>query len=56
MIKKDGFGTFYWNDGKIFKGNWKNGQKHGEGEVYFPDQKIWKKGLWKYGERIKYYT
>ena len=53
--KKEGFGCFYWNNGKIYKGNWKNGKKHGEGEVYFPKEEKWKKGLWKDGERIKYF-
>jgi hypothetical protein len=28
---KHGKGTFFFGSGKIFKGNWKNGQKHGEG-------------------------
>lgn len=24
--KKEGFGEFYWQDGKIYKGNWKDGK------------------------------
>ncbi len=24
--KKEGYGEFYWQDGKIYKGNWKDGK------------------------------
>ena len=34
----------YWNDGSYYKGEWKNGIQHGEGEIYVPDQG-WKKGV-----------
>ena len=26
-----GYGTFLWNDGRKYEGNWKNGKQHGEG-------------------------
>ena len=52
--KKDGFGIFNWPDGRIYKGNWKNGKQHGKGDYYNPKLKVWKKGLWEYGKRIKW--
>ena len=27
----------YWNDGSIYKGNWVNGNQHGEGILTLPD-------------------
>lgn len=29
---KHGYGIFYWGDGRIYKGMWKDGKQHGEGE------------------------
>ena len=52
--KKEGFGTFRWNDGKKYKGNWKNGKQNGNAEFFFPLQKIWRKGIWEDGKRIKW--
>lgn len=31
--KKAGYGEFYWSDGKIYKGAWKDGKQHGLGEL-----------------------
>lgn len=28
---RSGYGEMYWNDGSIYKGNWKDGIQHGEG-------------------------
>lgn len=28
---KDGIGTFYWEDGRIYQGQWANGKQHGLG-------------------------
>jgi hypothetical protein len=52
--KKDGYGIFEWDDGRIYKGNWKEGKQNGEGEYYNPKEKIWKKGLWENGKKIKW--
>ena len=52
--KKEGYGEFIWNNGKKYRGNWKNGNQNGEGEFFFPTEKIWKKGIWKNGKRIKW--
>lgn len=29
--RKDGYGEFYWPDGKYYKGYWKNGNMNGSG-------------------------
>lgn len=34
----------YWNDGSIYKGQWKDGQQEGEGILYMADGRI-KEGL-----------
>ena len=52
--KKDGFGLFTWNDGKQYRGYWKNGKQDGEGEFFFPNENIWRKGIWEKGKRKKW--
>ncbi len=42
------------HDGRKYKGYWKNGKQHGEGDFYQPDQKIWKKGVWSDGRRVSW--
>ena len=44
--RKDGYGIFEWPDGKKYKGYWKQGKRQGEGELYDPVEKVWKKGKW----------
>jgi hypothetical protein len=29
--KREGYGTYHWNNGEIFEGNWKDGMKNGFG-------------------------
>ena len=41
-------------DGKKYRGGWKDDLKNGEGEKYYPDKNIWKKGIWENGKRIKW--
>lgn len=41
------------SDGRKYKGFWKNGKRHGEGEFYYPRQKSWKKGEWVDDLRVK---
>ena len=38
-------------NGKIYKGNWKEGKQDGEGEVYDPEKKEWTKYMFKKGEK-----
>ena len=52
--KKDGEGEYEWPDGRKYKGSWKDGKQHGEGLFYIADKKIWKKGIWNNGKRIKW--
>ena len=33
--KRNGFGTYVWEDGQRYEGNWKNDVRHGKGTVYF---------------------
>ena len=47
---KEGHGCFYWPDGRIYEGSWKNGKQHGEG-IYTGPRGAVKKGLWKNGKR-----
>ena len=54
MIKKDGYGEYTWDDGKIYKGHWKKGKQHGEGEIYSPQDQVWKKGIWENGKRVRW--
>lgn len=40
-------------DGRKYKGNWKYGKRHGDGEFYYPKLKMWKKGVWIEDMRVK---
>lgn len=31
MINKEGTGIFFWPDGRVYEGAWKNGKQHGYG-------------------------
>ena len=42
------------NDGRKYKGKWKNGKQHGEGEFFNPKDNTWKKGLWNDGKRVRW--
>ena len=44
---KHGRGTFFFANGKIFRGTWLKGLKHGTGELKINNQVI--KGIWKQG-------
>lgn len=41
-------------DGRKYKGNWKNGKQHGEGEFLVANSDVWKKGVWEDGKRIRW--
>ena len=42
------------NDGRKYKGMWKNGKQHGEGEFWHPKENCWKKGIWNDGKRVRW--
>ena len=52
--KKDGYGTLTDTNGKKYRGEWKDDIRHGKGEKYFPEENIWKTGIWENGKRIKW--
>lgn len=47
--KKEGPGTLYFPDGSIFEGNFKEGERHGEGSLTKPEgtkvAEIWENGI-----------
>lgn len=52
-------GKFYFiylirNDGRKYKGMWKNGKQHGDGEFMLDEKKGWRKGNWCEGKRVKW--
>ena len=49
MIKKNGYGIFYFQNGNVYKGEWVNDQKHGKGVYIKNDGNIFK-GIWKNNE------
>ena len=44
--KKNGFGTFIYSNGDIYKGKWFNDKRHGRGVLICNDGSL-KKGVWK---------
>lgn len=42
------------SDGRMYKGNWKMGKQHGEGLFYNIETKIWQKGVWDEGKRVRW--
>jgi hypothetical protein len=46
--KKNGLGTFTWESGNIYNGNYVNDEREGYGEMYWTDKSIYK-GEWKKG-------
>ena len=50
---RDGFGTEQCENGCVYRGYWKNGQKHGEGVLYVPNSNESYKETWKKGKIIK---
>lgn len=44
MDNRGGYGEMYWNDGSVYKGEWKNGSQEGEGILYMADGRM-KEGI-----------
>ena len=42
------------NDGRKYKGMWKNGKQNGEGEFFHPKENSWKRGIWNEGKRVRW--
>ncbi|MDG1715128.1 hypothetical protein [Lacinutrix sp.] len=43
--KRNGLGTYVWEDGQKYTGHWKNDVRHGKGAVYFKNREIIS-GVW----------
>ena len=41
-----GSGKIFYKDGKIYKGEWKDFNKHGQGTLYSQDEVVLKSGRW----------
>lgn len=47
--KRNGFGTYVWEDGQKYEGQWKNDVRHGKGTVYFKNGESLS-GTWQNGK------
>lgn len=48
-----GYGTFVWNDGVRYEGEWRNGNFNGHGKITYPDGRYYD-GEWRDGKRHGY--
>ena len=48
------FFLIFRNDGRVYKGYWKNGKQHGDGEFFHPKEGVWKRGVWSEGRRVNW--
>ena len=48
--QENGFGSFYWDNGDRYVGNWLHGKRHGTGKFTWPDGSCYD-GEWKADER-----
>jgi hypothetical protein len=60
MINKEGLGKFYWPDGRIYIGQWKDGKQHGLGKFLHHEEDIpeskneFMYGEWEDGRRVRW--
>ena len=47
---RNGYGTFYYRDGGIYQGQWKDNLMNGYGKLYYDSQKLAYDGYWKNDE------
>jgi hypothetical protein len=47
--KRNGFGTYLWEDGQKYEGNWQDNVRHGTGKLYFSNGEVLE-GTWKQGK------
>lgn len=47
---RNGYGVFYFSDGRKFSGDWKDGKQHGKG--CYEKKFIKREGVWKNGKKI----
>jgi hypothetical protein len=51
--KKHGRGVFKWVNGKVYEGEFEDGDMHGQGELFFPGKKSRFVGTFDGGEKAK---
>jgi hypothetical protein len=49
---REGYGELSFNDGSIYKGEWKKGKQNGKGMIIDASKNIAVEGEWKNGEKI----
>ena len=47
---RNGFGKFYYNEGSVYEGNWKDNLMHGKGNLYYSNGKLAYEGDWRMDE------
>ena len=52
-IMFSGFGTHTFSDRTYFMGTWKNGEKDGNGKIFFEEGSLKIKGTWDNGNLVK---
>lgn len=55
MDKKEGYGMYYWTDGRKYEGWWYKGKQHGLGSYSDREKGSVKYGLWEQGKRVKWF-
>ena len=55
MDKKEGYGVYYWVDGRKYEGWWYKGKQHGLGTYIDNAKGSIKYGLWENGKRVKWF-
>ena len=48
MINKNGYGTYKWKSGNIYRGKYQDDERHGYGEMFWTDGSSYK-GMWHKG-------
>ena len=52
--KREGKGSFFWKDGRIYDGQWKDGKQHGKGLFIKHEGQLAKVGIWENGKNIEW--
>ena len=49
---RNGFGSYYYVNGDVYKGNWLNHARHGSGEYTYAANGVVYTGTWERGRRV----
>lgn len=47
---RNGFGKFYYNEGSVYEGHWKDNLMNGKGNLYYSNGKLAYEGDWRMDE------